>query len=114
MDDALDYQGRRVEVEEQADLKASRFQIGFQLGKVYLLKGLDRFQFQDDPVLNHEVQPVNANIDFLEKYVNFFLRLKRDLAVREGDFHCPLIDRLQEAWPESLVDFHRSPQNAAR
>ncbi len=113
-DKAFDYQAGGVDVQQEARVQTGGFQIGPQLGKVNILKGMDCFQFQDDLLLDDEIQSLNSQVHSLEMDVDLQLPSERDASVLEGHFHGLLIDRLQEARAERLVNLHRRSEDSTR
>lgn len=93
-------------------MKASGLQIRSQLGDVDFFEGFDGFQFQNHLVFDDEVKSLRPHVDLLEIDVNVLLSLEGDLPMLKGNFHGPLVDRLDKARSQCLMTFHGHPQDS--
>ena len=98
----------RAEIQQEANREAGRLEVVQDLGLVAWSEFGQGFQFDNDRFEAEEVRLVEG-FKLLPSVNdgNFLLPSRRDTAQTQLDFHCMLIDRLQETMPELIINLHR-------
>lgn len=72
-----------------------------------------RFQLDDDPAPDQQIQPMGANLDAIEENRDPDLALVRDLVPLESAQESAVIDRLDESWTECPMHLEPCSDRAA-
>lgn len=100
-----------AEVDQQTDIASGGDQVVDDLGLVDLSQLADRFQFDHDPVLDHQVRLEDADrLAFVEDR-QLLMGLGVDAVAGKLHDQAPLVNRLEEPEPERIMDLKGTPDN---
>ena len=80
-------------------------QLGFDHGKMDIIKVFHRFQVNNDLLFDKQIYAVLAHVFAVEKNINFALLFNCQAALVQGNNQRILVDGFNEAGTESAMDF---------